>query len=663
MTTPLRALSSSSIAAVLAFGVIAVTYIATMSRTYGFIDRGELAAVASSLGIAHPTGYPTLTLLGHLAVGLFPGVRPVLTLNVLSALWTATAVALAALLVHRVLRSTLPAGSGTQDPRKASARKARSGSFPLAAASFFSATFVGLSTTWWSQAAGFEVYSLHAVFLTLVTLLFLRYLEDLDSPRGRARFSRWGILFSLSLGLSFTNHLSTVMLAPAFFFLFFRSAGLSARTLRELVRLVPAFAAGLLPYAYLPLRAAMHPRLDWGNPDTLERFLEHVTGAQFHFAVLFETRIFRQQTEFFVKTLLSDTSLIGLAVAAFGLLHLARRGRVHALSTGILFLTCAVVSGLYDINDIGNYYLPAFVAVAIWVAAGIAFAAERFGGIAGCALGALLVGLNAGRHYHPMNERHNTLAEDLTWNVLQNLPPRSVVISGHWDYWVSGSLYAQEIEGLRRDVLVLDPEGLRSETYLVNLKRNEPELWKPVENETRAFIDWIREFRKSPTMPPVEVEAYYTAYYSMISALIERTPDRPFFVTEWTDPRIAEGYHRVPTKLAYRLTEDPTYLEQSFPEYRFRPWRNRVDPYVVKVSEIYTASLLSRARYEEEHGRLDEARRYGLSALGFDPGFSESEVPDLPLHIEDQIVEVLRSYAALRERVRRDAQSDELPVR
>jgi hypothetical protein len=126
-----------------------------------------------------------------------------------------------------------------------------------------------------------------------------------------------------------------------------------------------------------------------------------------------------------------------------------------------------------------------------------------------------------------MNECHNTLAEDLTWNVLQNLPPRSVVISGHWDYWVSASLYAQEVEGLRRDVLVLDPEGLRSETYLENLRRNEPELWRPVQNEARTFIDWIREFRKHPTMASGQAEAYYSAYSSMISALIERNLTDP----------------------------------------------------------------------------------------------------------------------------------------
>ena len=650
-------------ASVLAFLVTAVLYVATMSRTYGFIDRGELAAVATTLGIAHPTGYPTLTLLGHFAVRLFPFARPVVVLNVLSALWTATGVALAVLVIHKVLRSTVEVTSESHSQKVASGnpRGARTQTESMtsatstvenAAVSFFGAVFVGLSTTWWSQAAGFEVYSLHAVFLTLVTLTFLRYLDDLDGRQSRGKSSRWGVLFSLSLGLSFTNHLSIVMLAPAFLCLFFRTAGLRVDALRELVRLVPGFALGLLPYAYLPIRSSMHPRLNWGAPSTLGRFLEHVTGAQFHFAVLFEPRVFLQQTEYFANTFLSDTSVVGLAVAAAGVLFLARRALVHALWTGILFLTCAVISGLYDINDIGNYYLPAFLVVGIWVAVGLAFVAKRFGRAAALGIGVTLVGLNAGRHYRPMNERDNTLAEDLTWNVLQNLPPNSVVISNHWDYWVSASFYAQEVEGLRRDVVVLDPEGLRSETYLDQLQRNHPELMKPIHDEVRGFIDWIRELRKHPTMTPAQAEAYYSAYYGVISALIDRNPSHPFFVTEWTDPRIGEGYFRVPTKLAYLLTKDSSYLEQEFPEYRFRAWRKRVDPYVVKIAEIYTTSLLARARYEEEHGGPEKGRRYGLYALSFDPGFAEHEVPDFPLHIEDQIIDVLRNYADVQQRVR-----------
>jgi hypothetical protein len=174
---------------------------------------------------------------------------------------------------------------------------------------------------------------------------------------------------------------------------------------------------------------------------------------------------------------------------------------------------------------------------------------------------------------------------------------------------------------------------------------------KPVVREVEEFVDWIRELQKHPTMTPPQAESYYAAYYGMVSALIDRNPGRSFFVTEWTDPRIGDGYLRVPTELAYLLTKESSYVAQVFPEYRYRHWRNRVDPYVVKVSEIYTTSLLARARYEESHGRPQEGQRYGLYALGFDPGFPPGDVPDFPLHIEEQIEEVLRNYSDLRERV------------
>ena len=44
---------------------------------------------------------------------------------------------------------------------------------------------------------------------------------------------------------------------------------------------VAAGLAGLLPYLYLPLRSRADPRLDWGNPETLERFLDVVLRRDF----------------------------------------------------------------------------------------------------------------------------------------------------------------------------------------------------------------------------------------------------------------------------------------------------------------------------------------------------------------------------------------------
>jgi hypothetical protein len=169
--------------------VAAAIYAPTVARSYGFIDKGEMAAAAATLGITHPTGYPTLTLLGYAATLLSPA-RPVYTLNLVAALLAAAGVGLMAALFRRLIDSSVIAA--------------------------IAALIAGLTTVWWSQATGFEAYAWHAVFLPLLCLLFLRFVDTLGQPGGAA----WprGTLFAFVLGLSFTNHSSTIMLAPAFLF-------------------------------------------------------------------------------------------------------------------------------------------------------------------------------------------------------------------------------------------------------------------------------------------------------------------------------------------------------------------------------------------------------------------------------------------------------------
>ena len=48
------------------FGSTLIVYILTLSRSVYFGDSGELIAVARTLGIAHPPGYPLYTMIAHL---------------------------------------------------------------------------------------------------------------------------------------------------------------------------------------------------------------------------------------------------------------------------------------------------------------------------------------------------------------------------------------------------------------------------------------------------------------------------------------------------------------------------------------------------------------------------------------------------------------------
>jgi hypothetical protein len=78
--------SSAAVAALA--GTSLVPYL-LVEPTHGFIDKGELVAVASTLGIPHPTAYPTSMMLGHLEDH---APAPVIALNVMPPLTAGSAV-------------------------------------------------------------------------------------------------------------------------------------------------------------------------------------------------------------------------------------------------------------------------------------------------------------------------------------------------------------------------------------------------------------------------------------------------------------------------------------------------------------------------------------------------------------------------------------------
>src|SRR5690606_18355037 len=207
---------------------------------------------------------------------------------------------------------------------------------------------LGFSRTFWNEAAtSLEVYALHLVFAPLILILFLRALEKPENPGARA-------LFAYVLGLSFSNHLMTVLLAPAL------AAGLWFRfgrrvPLRALLAATPAFLLGLSPYLYLPVQAAIRPAMNWGDPVTLQAFWRHVTGAQFRDAMLATGSGAWNRLAAFWSELPELWGYAPLAFAAAGLWSLRRHPGLLAF-TLLLFVTCLGYATLYDIPDFRVYF-------------------------------------------------------------------------------------------------------------------------------------------------------------------------------------------------------------------------------------------------------------------------------------------------------------------
>ncbi|MGH2574253.1 MAG: protein O-mannosyl-transferase family, partial [Ignavibacteria bacterium] len=88
---------------IIAFAIVLYVYTLTLAPTVYFIDSGELSAVASTLGIAHPTGYPLFTLIGYLFTKLPVSSSEVYKLNLMSALFCAVSIFIFFFLINFLL--------------------------------------------------------------------------------------------------------------------------------------------------------------------------------------------------------------------------------------------------------------------------------------------------------------------------------------------------------------------------------------------------------------------------------------------------------------------------------------------------------------------------------------------------------------------------------
>jgi hypothetical protein len=232
-----------------ALAVYAATLAPGLTFEHNGVDGGDLIAAARTLGIPHPSGYPTYTLLAWLASHLPVGTIAY-RVNLLSALCASLAAGLTCLSAQILL-----AGSRHR--------------LALSAATGLTIAF---SSLLWSQAVIAEVYALLALFTALLLWLVLSWRQYGGDVR------LW--LAGLALGVGLGNHLTLIFIVPALLVLLWpeRRRWLRARVLTPAAGL---FLVGLSVYVYLPLAAARQPAVNWGDPQTWDRFWWIISGGPY----------------------------------------------------------------------------------------------------------------------------------------------------------------------------------------------------------------------------------------------------------------------------------------------------------------------------------------------------------------------------------------------
>ena len=415
------------LATALAGGSVFAVYLTTLAPTVMWYDMGEFATTSATLGIAHNTGYPLLILTGK-AFTFLPFGETAWRVNLMSAAFTALAIAMVFGIIHDLTRDYVSAAVG--------------------------ALTLAFASTIWVNATWATSYGMNLFFTAVVTRLMLAWWRE-RSPRAL-------VLAALAFGLGICNHRLIVLVAPPSLLLL--ALGWRSLTPKACGLAVVAFLAGLSVYVYLPIRGEMDPQLSWARPAEWgtywSMFLNGQTpGEYWSLNVADRIDVLWAYPSY-------DLTAAGLALSAVGAAVCAVRSRAVAAYFALLVLLDAAVVEAYGIHNIYNYLTPGYLALCVfigigasWVIATARRAAEArmsvrphvsVAGIA--AVLALLPAFLFFRNYDRVDRSADYNAADFARTTLDRVPVNAVILT---DSWTAPPLwYAQLVEGYRRDVFV-----------------------------------------------------------------------------------------------------------------------------------------------------------------------------------------------------------------
>ena len=497
---PLEASRPSYGAAAVAGALVLVLYLLTLAPTTAMWDTSEYITAAYTLGIPHPPGNPLFVLLGRVAT-LFPVGSVAVRVNFLAALCSALTAAVWFLVAERVLANWF------------TARWARLTGAAVAA--LLSATAF---TVWNQSVVNEKVYTVSLAFFAVVSWLTVLWCDDSDGRRA----DRILVLIAYLIGLGYANHPAGFLVGPAV------GVAVLARRPRILLRwklilaAVLALGLGLTPFAVEPIRAAHHPALNEGEPTgctesigfectfsstTYDRLMDNINRVQYAKPSLSERQAplsaqvgmwwlyFKWQWLRDANGTQSGLQLalallfLGLGVAG-GVVHW-RHDRRSFWFFGPLIFTVTVALVYYmnfkygasqapelagvprEVRDRDYFYLWSYSAWSVWAALGLA-ALWR-------ALAVRMQGEGSSRwlttapilllgvfplvgNWRDASRAGETATREWAHDLLDSVEPYGILITlgdnDTFPLW-----YAQEVDGVRRDVTVAVTSLLNTDWY------------------------------------------------------------------------------------------------------------------------------------------------------------------------------------------------------
>jgi hypothetical protein len=499
----------SYLAATITSLVIFAIYLATLAPSTAMWDTSEYISAAYVLGLPHPPGNPLFVLIGRVFAILPLGHLSVaMKVNILAALTSAIAAGMWFLITERVLVGWL------QDRWQ---RIAGGAVAALVGATEF--------TVWNQSVVNEKVYTVSLMGLAIISWLIVRWSDDPDSPIA----DKLLVIIAYLLGLGFANHMMGFLAGPAVV------VAVMIRRPRTFLRwklwlaCSGALLLGMTPFLTQPIRAAHFPPINEGEPTTWTSFWYNFNRGQYGKPSLFDRQApyFGGQLGmywlYFKWQWLRDVKdhwprLQAMLAALFMLLGLMG-GWVHwkrdrrsfwYLGTFMLTLTfvliyylnfkyghsqCLAMGNPPDVNcevrDRDYFFIVSFSAWGVWVALGLVYVWEGLASMFGSEavrigretveqprrqswiLGSWVLALAfipLFTNWKAASRAGQTDTFAFAHDLLDSVEPYGILITAG-DNDTFPLWYAQEVEGVRKDVLVLCTSLLNTDWYVRQLIR------------------------------------------------------------------------------------------------------------------------------------------------------------------------------------------------
>jgi hypothetical protein len=478
-------------AAMAAFAVFAL-YVGTLAPSTAMWDTSEYIAAAYTFGLPHPPGNPLFIIVGRV-FSILPIARTVAQrINVLAALCSAVAAAAWFLIANQVLAAWIA------DRRQRVAGAALTAH--IGATAF---------TVWNQSVVNEKVYTVSLAGIAIVSWLAVRW----SVYPARSGADRMLVMIAYLCGLGYANHMAGMLPAPAVALAVLVRRPSTATRWRLLLACGAALLIGLTPFATQPIRAAFHPAINEGEPTACRTTI--AVSCTFSKATLdaFEYNFNRGQ---YGKPALSDrqasfTDQVGMwwlyfkwqwfrdpdgrmpflqsfLAAAFlvsglagGWIHFRRDRRTFWYFGALMFTTTLLliyylnfqlgasqqpgVPAPHEVRDRDYFFLWSYSAWSVWAAIGLASA---WGTVASPVMLLAVVPLVA--NWSSASRAHHTTTRNVAADMLNSVEPYGVLVTvgdnDTFPLW-----YAQEVEGIRRDVVVANTSLLGTEWYARQLIR------------------------------------------------------------------------------------------------------------------------------------------------------------------------------------------------